>query len=376
VRVLAISELYRPFVGGIEVLLDQLLPALMRRGHEIEVMTSHGPMSNVDEEWIEDVHVRRYPFRAVLEQRDAEGILLLRRRLARRLREYDPEIIHLNGTSATLLLFLPLLAQGRAAVLLQLHQQLFASEETPDSLTMHLLHRADWVVSVSAAALQQASRMVPEIAARSSTIRNAISPPDRDPSPLPFEPPTLLCLGRLTLQKGFDIALRAFASIAERFPAVRVIVAGDGDERANLEALAQSLGIAERCDFRGWVAPGATAGVIDEATVVILSSRWEGLPLVAVEAAWMARPAIATHVGGMAEVVRDQETGLLVEPDNVGDLVAAMTRLLERPELARQMGAAARAWVSSEFGWDRCVAAYDALYRQLGAAQRREPCNT
>jgi glycogen(starch) synthase len=367
VRVVVFSELFRPYVGGIEVLADQLLPALIHKGHEIQVVTSHGPMPLPDEESFGALLVRRYPFRALLEGKDPEGMLILRQRLGRLLRELDPDVIHFNGMAASLLFVLPLVSAGRAAVLVQLHQRLFPSEELRDSLAVRVLCRADWVVSVSAAALAQARAAVPEIEARSSILRNAVHAPDLIPSPLSFTPPRLLCLGRLTPQKGFDLALRAVAVLTRRFPDVRVVIAGDGDERAPLEALAESLGIDDRCEWRGWVRPGDVAGVIDEAAIVVLSSRYEGLPLVAIEAAWMARPVVATRVGGMAEVVRHQETGLLVEPENVDELAAALARLLERPEDARRMGTAARRRVESEFAWEECVAAYDALYRQLGA---------
>lgn len=366
-RVVVVSDFFRPFVGGIEVLADQLLPALIARGHDIQVLTSHGPVELPDEESFDGLLVRRFPVRAVLEEKKAEGILLLRQQLGRLLREIDPDVIHLNGVASIQFLLLPFLSAGRSAVLLQLHQGLFAWGETPDSLLVRLLCRANWVISVAAAALAQARKLVPEIEAHSSVLRNAVRPPDRTPSPLPFAPPRLLCLGRLNRQKGFDLALRAVAALAGRFPDVQVVIAGDGDERAPLEALAQSLGIADRCDWRGWVSPGDVAGTIDEATIVVLSSRYEGLPLVALETAWMARPAVATRVGGMAEVVRDGETGVLVEPENVDDLAAGIARLLERPEEARRMGMAARARVERDFGWDDCVAAYDALYRRLGA---------
>jgi glycogen(starch) synthase len=371
VRVLVASEFFRPFVGGIEVLSDQLLPALTKKGHEIQVVTTHGPMPLPDEETFGGVLVRRFPFRAVLEGKDPEGMLLLRRRLGRVLKEVDPDLIHLNGIAPSHLLLLPLLSSVRAAVLMQLHQRVFEWEESRDSLMVRLLARADWVVSVSSAALEQARAAVPAIEARSSVIRNAVTAPALAPSPLPFTPPTFLCLGRLTPQKGFDLALRAVAQLATRFPEVRLVIAGDGDERAPLETLAETLGIADRCDWRGWVPPSDVSRVIDEATIVVLASRYEGLPLVALEAAWMGRPVVATRVGGMAEVVCDEETGLLVQPENVDELASAMTRLLERPEEARRMGAAARRHVERQFGWEACVAAYDKLYRRLATSGSR-----
>ncbi len=374
-RILVFSEYFRPFVGGIEVLADQLLPALVKKGHEIQVVTSHGPIAVPDEESFGGVLVRRYPFRTVLEGKDPEGMLLLRGRMRQLLREIDPDVIHLNGLAGSHLLLLPALSGQRGAILLQLHQRLFEWEAAPDAMASRLMKRSDWVLSVCNSTLVQARQALPEIEPRSSVIRNTVAAPPFDPTPLPFMPPTFLCLGRLAAQKQFDLALRAAAPVLKRCPEVRMIFAGDGDEKPALQALASSLGIADRCEWLGWVRPADIGGVINRATAMILPSRWEGLPLVAVEAGWMGRPMVATRIDGVREIIRDGETGLLTEPDNVDDLTAALLRLLERPEDTRRMGAASRAWVQREFNWDDCVAAYDALYRRMGeiARARRGP---
>lgn len=367
-RILIVSEFFRPYIGGIEVLTDHLLPALVRKGHDVHVLTSHGPMPLADEETFAGVRVLRYPLRAVIEQKDAEGMLRLRRRLSRLLAELDPDVIHLHGVGPSLILLLPLLSAHRARVVLQLHQRVFSAENARDSLMAHVVQRADWVVSVSASALAQARASLPEITERSAVLPNAVPPPLLAPAPLPFAPVRLLCLGRLTPQKGFDLALRAVALLTPRFPEVQVVVAGDGEERPLLEDLAGKLGIAARCEWKGWVSPANVPAIINESTMVILSSRYEGMPLVAIEAGWMGRPAVASRVDGIGEVIRHEESGILVEPENVESLAAGIERLLRAPEETRRMGAAARAVIEREFGWERCVAAYDDLYRRFGTA--------
>jgi glycogen(starch) synthase len=374
VRVVVVSDFFRPFIGGIEVLADQLLPALIEKGHDIQVVTSHGPIPLPDEERMGKLLVRRMPFRKAMEERDPEQMLLLRQRLRHLLQEVDPDVIHLNGICPTHLLLLPLLSNCRAAVLLQLHTRLFEFERGPDSLGVRLMSNADWIVSVSDAALKQARLLLPEIGRHSSVIHNAVPAPAASPSPLPFSPPTFLCLGRLAVQKSFDRALSAVARVATHYPDVRLLIGGDGEERPALEALSNSLGLTDRCEWLGWVRPTDVGTVMNASTAMILPSRWEGLPLVAVEAAWMGRPVVATRVDGVEEIVHHQETGLLVEPDNLDDLATALIYLLERPDEARRMGAAARRWVEREFAWESCVAAYDQLYRLVGeraGARRR-----
>jgi glycogen(starch) synthase len=175
----------------------------------------------------------------------------------------------------------------------------------------------------------------------------------------------LLCLGRLTIQKGFDLAVQALKVIIDHYPNVRLVIAGDGPERHNLEHLVIELGLERVVDFVGWVAPERVPALINTATVVIMPSRWEGLPLVALEAALMARPLIATPVEGLLEVVVHQQTGLLIEKEDSKALAEAVVFLLSEHEVATAMGQAARRRVQQVFSFKNCVEAYDAVYRRL-----------
>jgi glycogen(starch) synthase len=96
-----------------------------------------------------------------------------------------------------------------------------------------------------------------------------------------------------------------------------------------------------------------------------MPSRFEGLPLVALQAALAARPIVATRVGGIPEVVVHQETGLLVESENASALAAAAAFLLANPEIAVRMGYAGRRRAQEVFSWEKCVGSYEDLYRQL-----------
>jgi glycogen(starch) synthase len=185
------------------------------------------------------------------------------------------------------------------------------------------------------------------------------------PAELPFEPPCILCLGRLVPEKGVDVALRVLANVRLRVPGVRLVVAGDGGERSRLEREARELGLGEEVRFVGAVAPEDVPAVINRATLVLMPSRREGLPLVAIEAALMGRPVVATAVSGLAEVVTDGETGRLAAKDDVEGLSRAVLDLLAHPERTRRMGRSARERARDRFGLARCTASFDALYRRL-----------
>jgi glycosyltransferase involved in cell wall biosynthesis len=105
--------------------------------------------------------------------------------------------------------------------------------------------------------------------------------------------------------------------------------------------------------------------LINTATVVILPSRREGLPNTAIQAAMMGRPIVATNVSGLPEVVLDQQTGLLVKKDDNSALAEAIAFLLDHPEVAIEMGRAARRRAKELFSWQNCVTSYNALYQRL-----------
>jgi glycosyltransferase involved in cell wall biosynthesis len=105
--------------------------------------------------------------------------------------------------------------------------------------------------------------------------------------------------------------------------------------------------------------------LMGDATLVLVPSRLEGFGLVALEAGSMARPVVATRVGGLPELIIHHETGLLTPGDNSEALTEAIVLLLEQPKIATSMGWAARERALNEFAWKRHVDAYDALYRRL-----------
>ncbi len=127
----------------------------------------------------------------------------------------------------------------------------------------------------------------------------------------------------------------------------------------------KTLRLADRVEFRGWVAPEDIFNLINKATVVLMPSRFEGLPSVALQAAIMARPIIATRTGGLSEVVADGETGLLAAPEDCFELSRAVAYLLEHPNMAVKMGEAGRRRVRELFSWEDCVSEYERLCKRL-----------
>jgi len=367
VRVLFWSELFWPHIGGAEVFARDLIVALAARGHEFTIVTSQTDRELPDEDSMEGIAVHRFPFRSWLEGRldryraAITGVTGLKARL-------QPDLVHMNAVGPSSLFHLRTSTTAPAPLVLTLQQQVLESQkESADTLLGQALGAAQWVVGCSESALSQATRIAQNLAGRSGVIWNGVAPPSMRPTPLPFTPPRLLCLGRLVSAKGFDVALDAFAQLAATVPGLEMDVAGDGPERGALEALALRLGIGDRVRFLGWVEPERVYEQLNQATVVLMPSRREGLPLVALQAGLMGRPIVASRVGGLPEVVRDGLSGSLVNPDDAHGLAAATRALLEDPDLTTRMGQAARERATAVFSWDATVQAYDALYRRFSA---------
>jgi glycosyltransferase involved in cell wall biosynthesis len=365
VRVVLWGELFWPYIGGAELFAAHLIRALRPRGFEFTVITSHDSLDLPDEDTFDDTPVHRFPFRRALSPAHLHELLALRRRVGDFLSRWNPQVVHINGVTPSAFFCINVLRARQTPLLVRLNQEMLPHQfpSARGTLLEHTLQRADWVTSVSTRVLQQARELVPDIAGRSSVIYNGVAAPTHLPPPVPATAP-ILCVGRLVPQKGFALALAAFAAIRPRWPQLRLIFAGDGPERASLQQQAHDLGIADAVTFLGWVAPDAVSALLATAAMLVLPSVEEGLPNVAIQASAMAVPLVSTSTGGLPEVVRHGETGLLTDP-TADAVAAAMTALLADTAMARRLGINGWRRAREVFGQQRCVEDYAALYRRL-----------
>lgn len=173
----------------------------------------------------------------------------------------------------------------------------------------------------------------------------AVEPSAERPAGAPLR---LLFVGRLAEVKGLRVLFAALAHLPEDLAAELTLV-GDGPDRAALEAAAVALGLDDRVRFLGARSQGEVAGHLRAADLFVLPSFAEGVPVVLMEAMASRVPVIATRVGGVAELVEDGVSGLLVAPSDVEALAAAVARLAADPALRRAMGEVGRAKVEAEF---------------------------
>jgi len=173
-------------------------------------------------------------------------------------------------------------------------------------------------------------------------------------------------VGRLSEVKRQDRLVRAVASIRHRVPNVRLLIVGDGPERATLESLADTLGIGSLALFAGY--QPQPERYLRAMSVFTLTSRSEGFPVSLLEAWAAGVPVVCTAVGGIPDVVADGRTGLLAPPDDENALVAAIERLAKEPALAAGLVRAAGVAVRS-YSLESVSDKYESRYRELIAAR-------
>ena len=184
---------------------------------------------------------------------------------------------------------------------------------------------------------------------------------------LPPDIPLVLWAGRLAPEKRLDVFLRACATLAENGQQFVALVVGDGAERRTMQSLAADLGLSDRVRFLGM--RRNMANIIRIAYVAVLTSEIEGLPNILLEAQLAGCPAVATRAGGASEVVEDEVTGFLVEIGDHAAVSAKVSRLLDDPALAADMGRAGAERSRRLFSVARMGEETLEVYREL--AERR-----
>lgn len=215
------------------------------------------------------------------------------------------------------------------------------------------LRRAEFAVTVSEFNRQLLNDL--ETRARVELVHCGVdarvfSPRGRSSHDGPF---SVSCVGRLAPEKGQEHLLQALALLETDGRAVRCALVGAGDDQARLERLSVSLGLTSVV-FHGRLGSDGVRQVLADSDAMVLpsvrlaSGRTEGLPVALMEAMGMAVPVVASRVAGVPELVRDGETGLLVDPGCERQLAQAITRLMDDAAFARQIGQAGKALVNRE----------------------------
>jgi glycosyltransferase involved in cell wall biosynthesis len=363
-RILLVNwrDIRNPEAGGAEVHLHEVAKRLVRDGYPV-LQYSHAFKGGLEEDVIDGVTVKRIGHRLTFNW-------TVWRRLASWCREFRADVVLDDSNKVA---FFARQFCGKPVVL-QLHH-LFGRV---------LFHETSWPNAVYVLAFEKlmprAYRGVQTLtgseSSRRELLQKGFAPVDLAPEgvnlsdykvglPMRDREPLVVYVGRIKRYKGLDVLLRAVAVLVPEIPGLRFHVAGSGDDRPRLEALARDLGLQEVVRFLGFVSEEQKVELYGKAKVVVNSSLKEGWGLTSIEANACGTPVVATDVPGLCDSVRSGETGFLVPFGDVDGFVKSMRVVLTDASKAEAMSTHALAWAARHTWEPAYTATRDALLRAV-----------
>lgn len=353
---------HQPTDGGVGRHVRDLANGLSERDHEVILCGPRIPAG------VGQIYGRRLDLkRAVAPRADVAGTLAF----ARALRELRPDIVHAHSSKAGVIARLARIASPRTPIVYTPHGYAFAGFFSTRSeraayraIECALSQIASRVLCVCEAEARLARSIGP--GGRVRMVHNGIDPPldgpvDARVAELRREGPVVGALTLLRPGKGLETLIDAMPHVLAHHPQTQLAIVGEGPDSDLLRARARERSVVQAVHFLG---PSAEPlGALRGMDVFVHPSWAESFPYVILEAMSLDRPIVASGVGGIPEALADGRSGLLVPPRDAAALAAALTRVLDNPARAAQMGAAAGNAVSERFTRsemiDRVVGVYD-----------------
>lgn len=383
--------------GGAEILILSLRDALRESGHDARLFASNAGEN--DSRSLADYSCRGTTsrFRTMLQSANPWAAMELRRVL----RSFQPDVVHVKMFLTQLSpLILPLLRSVPSLYHVVWYRPIcpLGTKLLPDGSSCYsppgavcyrtgCLPLHDWVPLMFQMKLWRRWRNVFDLVVANSDpvkrrlLAEGIEPVEVVPNGIPArEPrrsfsaiPTAVFAGRLVREKGVDVLLRAFARIGDQVPEARLLVCGDGPERAAINELIAELGLKDRVAMLGFLSNEEVMQIFRDAWVVAVPSIWEEpFGHVAIEAMMNGVALVATGSGGLGDIVRDGETGFLVPPADWNALATSLRRVLSDRGLAEQLGRAGHQRAMAEYTETTLVDRFLQLYESMCMRARVE----
>ena len=282
-------------------------------------------------------------------------------------REFKPDIVHAHYASGfgwwtRKIKDTPTIVSAWGADVID-----FPSNSLKRSLLRSVLKGTDHITATSRMLKQATVAILPEIEGKTTVIPFGVTIPHED-IPAPPDQPLRLCFIKAHRRKyGPDILLQALALARKSNPEIVLDMAGQGEMTSHLKAMCHRLGIEKAVNFVGYIPPEEIYSFLSQHHIMVMPSVMasESFGVAVLEASACGRPVIASRIGGVPEVVRDGETGLLVPPGEVQNLTEAILALAADRERREKMGLAGRKFVSENYLWEKSLDAMIELYERV-----------
>ncbi len=384
-RILMLSWEYPPrVVGGMAHVVAELSRALAQEGNEVDVITALDEnlpemevMDKVNVHRVAPYHGRPLNFFAWVHQLN---LAMLEKGVS--LNNHRPfDLIHVHdwlaaypGRGLKYIYHMPLLAT--------IHATEFGRSSGLHTDEQRYINEVEWWLTYEAWKVTCCSRFMREEvqtvfnlpADKIEIIANGIRPAAfRAETPDPAvrqrfaepEEKIVFFIGRLVREKGVQTLLEALPMIRDRFPAVRLVVAGQGPYQEELNRLALQLGVDHQVTFTGFIDEETRNQLYAHADVAAFPSLYEPFGLVALEAMATGTPVVVGDTGGFAETVQDGVNGIRAESGNAGDLAQKIIGILENGDLAVRLSRQGFKDVEEKFAWPAIARQYESLYQKI-----------
>ena len=382
-RVVMLSNSFPPEIGGIQEHVSNLAQTLARQGHQLKVVTVRRNKSERVRDTFAGLDVTRVPQlnlpKTLTTQYLASTTALL---IAMRLRG-QADVVHYHTfwpdafTAFVVNKFVPTVYTAHES------RFLLMAEQPKSRRWLKLALRPFQGILAPSTELLEVTRQLGVSSEKSAFIANAVDAGKFRPGVtgetvrarygVPLDHCLILCPRRLVPKNGLEFLIESLPSIRRRFSDVSVLIAGDGPERERLEARVRELGLHESVIFAGNQDNDDLPEFYAAADIVAIPSLKEATSIAGLEAMASACAVVATNVGGLPEIIEDGVSGLLVPPRDPEALALAIMRLIETPELRKQLGLAARALVEQKFTWEQVASETTRAYERAIAVWHRRP---
>ena len=357
---------------GTEVFAAQLSENLALRGHQVTLAALYAP----DEEAmrLSTNNVTQVELNGRRKGRVEPQLLY---RLIRLIRHLRPDVIQANASHALkYVVAAKLLKQYQGGIVyrnISLTSR-WINRKRQQQFGAFLVHRADYVSSVSDLCREDLCETFQLSPDRVLTIKRGIDVPEKldhraareQVSQLigcELEDPLLFHVGGFTEEKNHVGLLQAFAQIKEKHPDARLVMCGDGPLRPKIESEIETSGMGQSIFVLG--ALKNVRDLLTGADLLLLPSKVEGIPGVVLEAAVRCVPAVATDVGGVSEAITHNKTGILVPQNDMTAMAAEASHLLENETARKEMGNSARAFIKARHSMTHSVNQFENLFQSL-----------
>jgi glycosyltransferase involved in cell wall biosynthesis len=389
VKILLVNDYAVP-QGGAEILILNLRDALRARGHDARLFASNA--GDEGSRSLADYTCRgtTSSLRTLLQSANPWAAIELRRALS----AFQPDVVHVKMFLTQLSpLILPLLMRVPSLLHVVWYRPIcpLGTKLLPDGNSCYsppgaicyrtgCLPLRDWAPLMFQMKLWRHWRGVFDlVVANSEQVRRrlvaeGIEPVEvvpngvrsREPRTSLSPEPTVAFAGRLVREKGADVLLCAFAKVVQQIPKARLVIYGDGPQRAAIEKLAAQFGLTACVSMRGFRSNEEVERVSREAWAVAVPSIWEEpFGQVAIEAMMNGVAVVASDAGGLGRIVHDGQTGFLIQPGDANALAAALLRLLGDRGLAERLGRSGHELAMAEFSLTKMVDRFVQFYQSL-----------